>query len=243
MNQFNKRIIDFCLGILYPKRCVACEKVLLKMEKERGFCSSCAKELRYVGNNYCMKCGAPLKVKGAEYCRDCQENLHIYNQCKGVFRYEGQMKKALYRFKYSNRRSYGVTFAWHAHHRYGQWIKDMGIECIVPVPMYKPKEKRRGYNQAEVFAKALSDMANIPVESRIVKRENETVAMKELNGLKRKKNLLNAFITSENDVQFRKVLIVDDIYTTGTTMDEVARALKAAGVAEVYGMCICIGEI
>ncbi len=242
MNQFNKGIIDFCLELLYSKRCVACEKVLLKLEKEMGFCKDCAKKIRLVGNNYCMKCGAPLNNAAKEFCISCMENNHIYIQSKAIFRYEGDMKDAMYRFKYSNRRCYGKIFAKHGIKNYGSWIKSQNIEAIIPVPMYEPKKKRRGYNQAEVFANALSEELGIPVFDKTVRRIEDTVAMKQLNSLKRKKNLLKSFTVAKKDVQFKKVLIVDDIYTTGTTMDEVAKALKTGGVEEVYGMCICIGQ-
>ena len=109
--------------------------------------------------------------------------------------------------------------------------------------MYKSKMKRRGYNQAEVFANQLSKITNIPVATGVITRNRDTVAMKQLRGAKRKKNLLNAFKVPENIVQFRKVLVVDDIYTTGTTIDEVSKALKGGGITEVYGLCICIGKM
>ena len=108
--------------------------------------------------------------------------------------------------------------------------------------MYKQKMKRRGYNQAEVFATELGKLLGIPVSRDIIRRERDTVAMKQLRGAKRKKNLLNAFKVPENIVQFRKVLVVDDIYTTGTTIDEISKALKGGGITEVYSLCICIGK-
>ena len=242
MNQFIKGIIDSCLELLYPKRCVTCDKVLLKIEKEIGICKACAKKVKLVGNTYCLKCGGPISNSRQEYCNNCKQNKHYYEQAKAIFRYTGGMKNAMYRFKYSNRRCYGKVFATHAVRNYGKWLKAINVDAIVPVPMYKPKERKRGYNQAMVFAKALSQVTGIPVAEGIVRREMDTVAMKQLNGLKRKKNLLKAFILTENVVQFRKVLIVDDIYTTGTTMDEVAKVLKDGGVKEVFGMCVCIGE-
>ena len=242
MNQFPKGIIDFCIDLLYPKRCITCDKVLLKIEKEIGFCKSCAKKVKLVGDNYCLKCGATVDVQ-TQYCVNCSKNQHEFHQNRAVFRYDGDMKNAMYRFKYSNRRCYGKVFAWHTAKKYGSWIKSQGFDVIIPVPMYKPKERVRGYNQAEVFAKALGCETGIPVETKIVRRERDTVAMKQLNRAKRKKNLLNAFMLAENVVQFRKVLIVDDIYTTGTTLDEVTKVLKAGGVKEVYGLCICIGEM
>ncbi|SDB38205.1 comF family protein [Pseudobutyrivibrio sp. YE44] len=238
-----KNIITPVLTLLYPKRCVACDKVLLKMEKETGFCRDCIKKVKLVGPVCCLKCGGPISDDTKEFCRNCERNTHAFLQNKAIFQYTGDMKNAMYRFKYANRRCYGKVFAKHANRYYGRWLKDNNIEAIVPVPMYKKKEKRRGYNQATVFARELSAITGIPVAEEIVRREADTKAMKQLNGLKRKKNLLNAFSLGENVVQFRKVLIVDDIYTTGTTMDEVAKVLKSGGVKEIFGMCVCIGEM
>ncbi|QFJ54001.1 ComF family protein [Pseudobutyrivibrio xylanivorans] len=242
MNSYLRYIIDVSLGLLYPKRCVACDNVLLKIEKEAGFCQSCQKKIRLVGKDYCLKCGAPVNNPQAEFCTSCKNASHVYTQNKAVFRYSGDMKNAMYRFKYSNKRCYGKVFAKYAVKSYGKWLQQNNIEAIIPVPMYQKKERKRGYNQAEIFAKALSDVSGIPVNSKIVRRNGDTVAMKQLNSLKRKKNLLKAFSLAKNDVQFKKVLIVDDIYTTGTTMDEVAKILRSGGVQEVYGMCVCIGE-
>lgn len=242
MNHTIEGIIDFCVDILYPKRCVACDKVLLKIEKEVGFCRKCAKTIRLVGPIYCLRCGAPIS-QNDELCINCKNTHHAFEQSKAVFRYSGYMKNAMYRFKYANKRCYGKTFARHAMKNYGTWIKNKEIDAIVPVPMYDKKKRKRGYNQAEVFANELSKLSGIPVKAEIIRRETNTMAMKQLNRVKRKKNLLNAFILAENIVQFRKVLIVDDIYTTGTTMDEVAKTLKAGGVKEVYGLCVCIGEL
>ena len=243
MNHIIKAIIGFCLELLYPKRCVVCDNVLSKIEKDVGICKKCSTKIKLVGKDYCMKCGGPLADKTEEYCVNCKNNPHIYNQAKAVFRYTGDMKNSMYRFKYANKRCYGKVYGRFAAKQYAGWMKAKGIEAIIPVPMYEKKKRRRGYNQAEVFAKALSELTGIPVQNEIVRRESETIAMKQLNRLKRKKNLLKAFILAENVVQFRKVLIVDDIYTTGTTIDEVAKVLKAGGVKEVYGMCVCIGEM
>ncbi len=242
MFKLSRNIIDVFLELLYPKRCVACDKVLLNIEKEMGFCKACSKKIKLVGPDYCLKCGAPVNNK-EELCHNCKNSGHYFEQNKAIFIYTGEMKDAMYRFKYGNRRCYGRTFADHAVKCYGNWLKEQKIDAIVPVPMYKPKERRRGYNQAAVFARALGAKINIPVEESIVIRQTDTTAMKRLNQLKRKKNLLKAFTTPKNIVQFRKVLIVDDIYTTGTTLDEVSKALKNGGVKEVYGMCVCIGEM
>ena len=240
---FNIRsIISSCIELLYPKRCVACEKVLLKIEKDLGFCRECSKKIRLVGQDTCMKCGSPIANPIDEYCNNCNRTTHHFQQNKAVFRYEGRMKESMYRFKYSNRRCYGKVYANQAAKLYGKWIRQKKIQAIIPVPMFRPKEKLRGYNQATVFAKELGKLTGIPVATDLILRNKETEAMKGLGRLKRKKNLLNAFTLTENELQFRKVLVVDDIYTTGTTMDSVAKVLKSGGTTQIYGLCICIGE-
>ncbi|MCR4566818.1 MAG: ComF family protein [Pseudobutyrivibrio sp.] len=237
-----RSIINSCVGILYPKRCVSCEKVLLKIEKEAGICRACSKKIKIVGPISCMKCGSPIVDEAEEFCINCKKTSHYFDQNKAVFRYESPIKESMYRFKYSNRRCYAKTYARHAYKIYGSWIRENSIEAIIPVPMYTPKEKRRGYNQAAVFAKELGKLASLQVLEDLIQRDKETEAMKALNRLKRKKNLLNAFTLNKNVVQFRKVLIVDDIYTTGTTLNSVAKVLKHGGAAHVYGLCISIGE-
>ena len=107
--------------------------------------------------------------------------------------------------------------------------------------MYRNKQRVRGYNQAEVFARALSMELGIPLASNMVKRVRDTVPLKTLNPEERKNNLKNAFQTSKKIVQLEKVLLIDDIYTTGSTADAAADALHRSGVKDVYLLCICIG--
>ena len=243
MTRLLKTIINSAVELLYPKQCMSCGKVLLKIEKELGFCAKCIKGVKLVGDNSCLKCGKPIDDSTEELCDQCQQQNHYFVQNKGVFVYDGPVKKSMYLFKYSNRRCSGKLFAKYAARKYGKWIKNNKIEAIIPVPMHKKKMKRRGYNQAEVFADELSNLVKIPVLRDVITRERETVAMKQLRGAKRKKNLLNAFKVPENIVLFRKVLVVDDIYTTGTTIDEISRALTGGGIAEIYSLCICIGKM
>jgi len=243
MTRLLKIIINSAVGLLYPKQCMSCGKVLLKIEKELGFCSGCLKGVKLVDDNSCLKCGKPIEDGVEELCEQCVGQNHYFTQNKGVFVYEGPIKKSMYLFKYGNKRCSGKLFAKYAAKKYGKWIKNNEIEAIVPVPMYKQKMKRRGYNQAEVFGTELGKLLGIPVSRDIIRRERDTVAMKQLRGAKRKKNLLNAFKVPENIVQFRKVLVVDDIYTTGTTIDEVSKALKGGGITEIYSLCICIGRM
>lgn len=190
-----------------------------------------------------------------EYCYDCirknyvpktgsghlQQTESFITQAKSLYLYQGAVKTTMYRLKYSNKREYAPFFARRAVEQYGGWIRRLGIEVIVPVPMYVPKQRKRGYNQAETFARELSKQTGIPVNTKLVCRVADTTPQKELDEKERKNNLKNAFQTGKNVVQYSCAMVVDDIYTTGSTAEAVARELIKQGTRRVYLLTICIG--
>ena len=107
--------------------------------------------------------------------------------------------------------------------------------------MYLPKQKQRGYNQAETFAVELSKLTGIPVDKNCICRIKDTTPQKELNHQERKNNLENAFQKGESIVQYSHILVVDDIYTTGYTAEAVAKELRKQGGHHIYLLSICIG--
>jgi ComF family protein len=112
---------------------------------------------------------------------------------------------------------------------------------MIPVPLFKKKKIKRGFNQAEVIAAKLSGRLQIPYNAKILCRVKDTEPMKQLDHARRKKNLEKAFKISKNIVKLNKVLLVDDIYTTGSTIDECSTVLLAAGAEEIYFICLSIG--
>ena len=110
------------------------------------------------------------------------------------------------------------------------------------MPIHKKKRRKRGFNQAELIAGELEQLMGIPMDCEALVRVVKTVPMKELDNAHRVKNLQNAFQVREKVVRYRKVLIVDDIYTTGATFDACAAVLKDAGVSQVYGISLCVGD-
>ena len=149
--------------------------------------------------------------------------------------------QSMYRFKYANRREYAAYYAREAAALYQDWVFKNQIEVIVPVPMYRWKKRRRGYNQAETFARALGRELGLPVDAGLVRRVRNTVPQKELNGGQRAANLKNAFQLAADIVKYKKILLVDDIYTTGTTIDTVSEVLLKGGAERIYYICVSIG--
>ena len=126
--------------------------------------------------------------------------------------------------------------------RCGMMIRRWSPDVIIPVPIHISRLKMRGYNQAGLIAEALGRIVGIPIDEEALVRVIKTAPMKELSNRERVKNLQNAFQADEKVVRYKKVLIVDDIYTTGATFDACAAVLKQAGVREVYGISLCVGD-
>lgn len=240
-----KQIIGRILDWLYPIRCPVCDEIL--NNTDTGVHKQCRDRLELVKGPVCMHCGRPVVSDRVEYCFDCDKKRKsadgfVFYQGRSLWIYQGAIKKTMYRFKYSNKREYADYFADVATEKLKDWMLDNEVEAIVPVPMYKKKQKKRGYNQAEVFAKALSDKMSIPIWKNDIVRVRDTTPMKQLDDVERKNNLKNAFQMRKNIVKYNHVLIVDDIYTTGSTADEVSRVLREAGVHKIMVLSICIGQ-
>lgn len=234
LNRFAGEMLDY----IYPPRCAGCDKVV---PIGIYICAECKMKIKKVAEPVCKRCGKPLEHERSEYCTDCMGKQHKYRQGKAVFIYEGEITQSMYRFKYGNRREYAAFYAEEAVKLYEDWIRRRKIEIIVPIPMYAGKKRQRGYNQAEAFAKELGRRLDIPVDGKVVKRVRNTVPQKELNDKQRIHNLKNAFQLVPDVVKYKEILLVDDIYTTGSTMDAVAEVLLAAGVQNIYYICISIG--
>ncbi len=239
LRRIIRRVDRAVLDFLFPPRCPFCDRVVLP---EEGVCPACRKKLRPVKEPVCMKCGKPLSDQRKEYCADCVKQSRSFAQGKALWIYKEEVKTSIYRFKYQNKREYGKTYAAEMAKRYGGWIRSKKIQAIVPVPLHKNRRKQRGYNQAEVLAKELGEILNLPVRADLLERVRDTSPQKTLNNRERKNNLKKAFKTTENIVQLKYILAVDDIYTTGSTLHAVAEALLEAGAKEVYACCVGIGS-
>ena len=231
--------MNLLIELLFPRRCPICDKPVDKMGCYA--CKKCQITLQYVHSPYCMKCGKELKENTKEYCEDCENVQHYFDRGRALYEYNS-IKTAIYRFKYEGRREYADFFGKELNRQFGEQIKEWKADAIVPVPLHLEREKRRGYNQAALIAKVLGKELNIPVNENIIRRVKATLPQKQVNGKERQNNLKNAFKIGQNDVKLNTVVVVDDIYTTGATMDAVAECLKSAGVGKVYWISLTIGS-
>ncbi len=231
--------------ILYPCRCPICDDVL-SIGIKTTLCLKCIERVERVTEPSCMKCGKPLEDETMQYCYSCKNSQHSYVQGKAAFVYNRSMRKSVAAFKYGTRKEYGRYYAEELVKKYGNWIEKTGAQAFIPVPIHRERYKKRGYNQAKVIADNIAKETDIPVIDDYLIRIKNTEALKELSAAERKISLEDAFLVSETSKllyrNLRCVIIVDDIYTTGSTINECADTLKRAGVSKVYFLCACIGK-
>ena len=234
-----RKIPEVILDCVYPRICPVCNKIVGGFG--RDICPECERRLTYVGDSFCMRCGKPVD-EDEEYCIDCRSGVHVYDEGRAALVYDEYMSKSIYRFKYNGKREFACFYGRVMTERLGGKIKSWKADAIVPVPVHKSKLKKRGYNQANLIAKELSRRLSIPLYDGLVSRRAATAVQKELSAKERQNNLKKAFNVTQNVVELNTVLIVDDIYTTGATVDAMARCLKGAGVRKVYFISLCIGR-
>ncbi|MCQ2519280.1 MAG: ComF family protein [Lachnospiraceae bacterium] len=228
------KILDF----VYPKRCAVCDGALDK--NEFGICMECKKKIKYIEGKLCFKCGRPTE-DSKDYCRECAGHTHVFDAGRSVFSYE-TIGESIYRFKYMNRPEYAGFYAEVIATELKYWIEALEADGIIPVPLHKNRLKSRGYNQAELISRELSKRINVPVYSDVILRKKDTIPQKKCDKNQRIINMKKAFIVNKNGVKLEKVIVVDDIFTTGSTIDSMASELRKSGVEKIYFITVSAAE-
>lgn len=251
MSKRYKRIdnlVHYVTNFLFPRRCVICDEVLpfgIGLNHEH-ICDKCRDKIEFIDDLSCKKCGAKIRDKDEYYCERCKKyeegETSYYEYGFSLCRYNDYVKESLHRIKYGGRKEYIEIYALLLVARYKDKIKDLGVDCFVPVPIHKDRLRERNYNQAAVLAKHISDALldegiNIPVDETIIIRQKKTEALNKLSEDKRKEVLKNAFLVN-NDKNIKSVCIVDDILTTGNTIESISKILKENGVERIYFITI-----
>lgn len=238
-----KNFKEIILCLLYPRTCVLCGVLDIN-----GYCDKCKRDIPIGAGYLCHKCSMPLFDKEKDFCEACVEKKFFYHQGRSLWRHKGLAKQSIYGFKYHNRRIYGETYARLLVEKHKGKIVEWQPECIIGVPIHSSRKKSRGYNQADILAqnisKELSKQLNIevPFVKGFMKRNKTTGFQKKLNDIQRTSNIYSVFQMNYPYDLPKRVLLVDDIYTTGATVNEVAKVLRKSGVKEVNFLVVSIGQ-
>lgn len=233
------KLLEFLLDLAFPRACPMCDRPV--PVGEGRICVECRRKIVYIREPVCLKCGKKLVDEAQIMCSECEQRPHQYEQGMALYDYQSVVS-AIFRYKYKNRRDYGKFFGEDLARHFGEQIRAWKIDAIIPVPLSAKREKERGYNQAKIIAKSLGESLDIPVYCDYIRRIRHTKPLKKMDYITRQNNLKNAFLIPEDDVKLKRVLLVDDIYTTGSTIDAISEELKMHGVRGVYFVTLSIGE-
>ncbi len=220
--------IENIINVVYPPKCIFCQKLLD----------------HDVALHICPACYAKLPIIGKVVHKTSPDEDENY--CDGVisiFEYTGMVKESLIRFKFYNKPSYYRTYAKLLADKIGKISDANKYNMVLSVPLHKHKEFSRGYNQAYLISKALSRILRLPERSHLLKRDRYTEAQSLLDKQKRNQNVRGAFtVTKPTKVRGCTILLVDDILTTGSTLEECSRVLKQAGAERVFAVVVATGR-
>ena len=201
--------------------------------------------LRILFPRRCPLCDGLLGMQETCICRSCEDtsvpSFYPFPGGFAPFPYEGKYRESVKRFKYSGRAEYAEYFARAILEAGEDEIRRHEPDCLVPVPVHRLRYRERGYNQAEELAKELSKLLGIPCRSRLLIRIRNTVPQNPLLPEERRENVKNAFSLREADIRKKsvpkRILLVDDICTTGATLEAAASVLYRCGAAEIRAVC------
>jgi len=238
-------LLQAILDMLYPPRCPVCEDIVIP--KDRKICLPCEKKLQLICEPRCKKCSKPVEDDQAEYCADCRRKDYHFEYGYALWLYDSTMKRSISNFKYGYKKEYAKYYIQEIVKNYGKTILKMDPDIIVPVPIHKSKYRERGYNQAEILAKGIGKELKIPVLSNLIIRNKRTLPQKQLSDKERLRNLQEAFefnkdLADKYPRSLSRLLLVDDIYTTGSTIEACTNVLKNNGIKQVYFITLCIGK-
>jgi ComF family protein len=214
--------------ILFPKKCINCGR------EGQYLCDDCLSLIEINPFNYCL-CE---KLEKRSKCGNCQ-NRNLDKILSATSFNNKIVKEAIHKFKYGYIEELSVPLSLLILNHLQ--IIDCQIDksfIIVPVPMHIKKKRRRGFNQSEEISKIISSSTTIPLSTTLIKTK-ETKPQMELNRAERIENIKDCFeIKDKNEIGNKTILLIDDVYTTGTTMDQCAKVLKENGAREVWGLTV-----
>lgn len=224
------------LRIVLPSWCVACRKELPWQERTASCCAPCWAALPKIGGAKCSSCALPLPGAAAGLCLGCQADPAPLVWCEAWGEYRGGLEKLVTALKFERHDFLDDALASLLEESVRE-RGDLGFDALVPVPMGRAKERRRGYNQSELLARALSRRLAIHCDMTLLTRRQERATQSTLPKRDRAANVRGAFAASSR-VKGKSILVIDDICTTGETLRACAAALVRAGVARVCAVTV-----
>ncbi len=223
------KLKGMALDFLFPQSCVGCG------EGGSFICSSCRSSLLRIVPPLCPKCGKPQS--GGILCPGCVGWQAEIDGIRSPFRFDGVIRQTIHQLKYRNLRALATPLA--------RLLSDYLVtspvpgEVLAPVPLHRKRLRERGYNQSGLLAKELGELVHLPVVNNcLVRQRHAPPQTRTSNVEERRNNVAGVFVCRDDRLRNKQVLLIDDVSTSGTTLDACATALKVAGATSVWGLVL-----
>ena len=230
-----KVLHDGLLHILLPNTCYSC-KCDLHWKSTEPLCPDCASSIKSIGPLYCLRCGKPLPDGGA-HCYQCRGSKARHFKCKiirSAVVFGPQVRELVHSFKYADQPHLASYLAGWMNQLWTHYVDLSEAEVLIPVPLHHKKHKQRGYNQSELLAHELAKLRGLPLDIQSLIRTRNTPSQTQFGREGRLANMSGAFTCiNPSAVKGKIVLLIDDVATTGATLEGCAEALKEAGAKKV----------
>ncbi len=216
-------------GILFPQYCIGCGR------EGDVLCLSCMEKLDRLMPPFCLRCGLPLT--GSPACRDCAGLELAVDGIRSPLVFQKLTRKAVHQLKYQNIRIMAAPLAKILHSYLAE--NPIMADILVPVPLHPQRLRERGYNQSLLLAQHLGRLSGIPVRNDVIKRRVNTAPQARTgSSAERHRNMRGAFAGAYGKLKDKRVLLIDDVSTSGATLDACAAAIKQAGAKTVWGLTV-----
>lgn len=231
---------ELLTDMLYPRRCAVCDRIV--PFGGELICREHTGKLPYVTEPACLRCGKEVESESLEYCMDCERHSRSFDRGFPVFNYEEPVKSSVLAIKYHGKQEYCDFYGRELGKKLAPYVFRYDIDGIAYVPVHRRKLKERGYNQAYLLAKSASKELKLPVLTDMLVRKEYTSPQKLLDNLERANNIKMSMDIGKLYEGHKNILLIDDIYTTGVTVNVCSDILRKAGAEHVYVATVCIGK-
>jgi ComF family protein len=242
------KVLNSLINLIYPPRCLICQaflqdQVTLLGGQDLPFCEACFNDFTEITSPICALCGRPFSdgTEQDRICEDCLRKRPSYDFARAPYLYGGALMKAIHELKYAQRShladSLGLLLASFAQ----TWIGELKAPLVMPVPLHPRRLRARGFNQSLLLARGVAAKTGAELDFLSLRRTRFTKPQTELSSEERRKNVRKAFeVVKPEAVKGKTIVLVDDVATTGSTLNECAKALKRAGADRV--LCLVLAR-
>ena len=231
LNETLRDITD----VIFPPQCLGCAEILQHLNLQT-FCACCRGKIRFINGSHCQICGLAFFDSPApdHLCGNCLEKKPSFILARAVASYETLILDTIHQFKYGRDISTGAALASFMAEFCFPDFDFTNYSVIIPVPLHIRRLRERGFNQSLILAKAIGKKYSIPVNFSLLKRNKSTLTQTGLDKIQREKNIRGAFTVTDNaKIEDKSTILIDDVYTTGATINQCAKTLIKAGASKV----------